>query len=459
MPTENRRSAISLDEARDRAGRLAFPEPSHDDRLGGVGLEPEFFPIIVGASGSPIGRLHLSCPGGWGVLEIIDDLVAEDSRFAMRRGRPLGAVEYPVAGGGRLTFEPGGQVEHSTAVYPGVGAAVADVEDVVERLRGAFAQHDVVLAAVGIDVWNDVSTVPQQLRAGRYTSQAAYYRQRGPWGAVMMRHTASLQINLDLGPEGVWQERWLIANLLSPLLVATFASSPGKDGVVCERAHAWQELDPTRAGFPRLLVEGAGDDPRLEWGQAALDADVMLYRLSETRFEPGCPGCSFAEWIRDGHPRWGWPTVEDLEYHVTTLFFEVRPRGFLELRAGEAVPDRWRAAPVTMAAALLYDDQARASGLDLLGSRRPDLPDLWRRAAADGVHDPELRDLACDLWTIALAGARRLPEPFVGGEALATAETFLEHFTDRGRTPGDDLSDLLMEDPARALAWASSTEF
>ena len=455
MPTKDRKAAISLDEARQRAGFLAFPEPGEVARLGGVGLEPELFPIITDGSGRPEGRLHLTCPGGRGVIEIIDDLADEDPRIGSRDGRPPGPVEYPVEGGGRLTFEPGGQVEHSTAVFPGVGAVIADVKDVVGRLRRAFGDYDVALAAVGIDVWNDVTTVPLQLRAGRYTAQAAYYRQRGPWGAVMMRHTASLQINFDLGPEGVWQERWLLANLLSPLLTASFASSPGTDGVVCARARAWQELDPTRAGFPRLLVDGAGNDPRLEWGQAALDADVMLYRFSATRYEPGCLGCSFAEWILNGHPKWGWPTAEDLDYHVTTLFFEVRPRGFLELRAGEAIPEQWRAAPVTVTAALLYDDGARARGIELLEGHRSELPDLWRRAAIDGVHDPEIRDLACRLWEIALEGAGRLPEGFVGEEALPTTGAFLEHFTARGRTPGDDLTELLEEDPARALEWAS----
>ena len=456
MPTADHREAISLDEARRQAGLLAFPVPGDVTRLGGVGLEPELFPIITDTSGVPQGRLHLTCPGGRGVVEIIDDLADEDPRIGARVGRPPGPVEYPVDDGGRLTFEPGGQVEHSTAVYPGVGAAIDDVKDVIGRLRTAFADHQVALAAVGIDVWNDVTTVPQQLRAGRYTAQAAYYRQRGPWGAVMMRHTASLQINLDLGPEGVWQERWLMANLASPLLTASFASSPGDDGVVCARARAWQELDPTRAGFPRLLVEGAGNDPRLEWGQAALDADVMLYRLSETHYEPGCLGCNFREWILDGHPKWGWPTVEDLDYHVTTLFFEVRPRGFLELRAGEALPDRWRAAPVTVTAALFYDDVARAAGIELLEGHRSRLPELWRRAAADGVRDPEIRDLACRLWEIALEGARRLPEGYVGEEALATTGAFLEHFTARGRTPGDDLTELLEANPARALEWAST---
>jgi glutamate--cysteine ligase len=455
MPTQNHRAAISLDEARHRAGRHAFPEPGDGDHIGGVGLEPEFFPIIRDDKGRPNGRLLLTQPDGSGVLEVVDSLASTDERIGRRTSKPPGPVEYPVEGGGRLTFEPGAQIEHSTAVYPSVASAAEDVLDVVGRLRRAFGRHDVGLAAIGIDVWHDVETVPQQLRAGRYTAQAAYYRQRGHWGAVMMRHTASLQINLDLGPEGVWQERWLLANLASPFMTATFACSPGL-GAVCSRARAWQELDPTRSGFPRLLTDGSGTDPRTEWGQAALDADVMIFRLEGHHFEPGCQGCSFEKWIRDGHPRWGWPTVGDLDYHLTTLFFEVRPRGFLELRAGEALPDQWRAAPVTLMAALLYDDGARAAAIELLSGSRTVLGDLWRRAALDGVRDPDLHDLACRLWAIGLEGARRLPAGYIGDEALAATESFLEHFTARRRMPTDDLLELLGEDPARALEWASS---
>jgi glutamate--cysteine ligase len=455
MPTHDRKAAISLDEARFRAGLTAFPEEVRSERLGGVGLEPEFFPIVCDARGRPQGRLLLTVPDGIGVLEVVDDLAASDDRIGPRNSQPLGPVEYPVDSGGRLTFEPGAQVEHSTAVYDSVATACSDVKDIVGRLRGAFGRHDVVLAALGVDVWHDVETVPQQLRAGRYTAQAAYYRQRGHWGAVMMRHTASLQINLDLGPDGVWQERWLIANLVSPLMTASFASSPGL-GAVCSRARAWQELDPTRSGFPRLLVEGSGDDPRGEWGQAALEADVMLYRVDGDHFEPGCPGCSFEKWVRHGHPRWGWPTADDLDYHLTTLFFEVRPRGFLELRAGEALPDRWRVVPVVLTSALLYHDAARTAALDLLGDRRAELPEIWRRAAIDGVRDPELRDLACKLWRIGLDGARALPSGYVGNEDIATVEAYLERYTASGRMPTDEVLELLADDPARALEWASS---
>jgi len=455
MPTHDRRLALTADQARQRAGEVAFPERSGRPADGGIGLEPELFPIVVGAGGAPRGRLRLTRPGGLGVLQVVDGIAGPAGPVLPREGRPPTSFFYPLAHGGRLTFEPGAQVEHSTAVHRGATAALADVGQVVGLLRRAFAAHGARLAAVGIDVWNPVDEVPQQLRAGRYTAQAAYYRQRGHWGEVMMRHTASLQINLDLGSEAVWRERWLAANLISPLITASFACSPG-DGAVSTRARAWQELDPTRSGFPSLLLTGAGDDPRAEWGQAALEADVMLIRHDETRFVPGCPGCRFADWIADGHPRYGWPTVEDLDYHLTTLFFEVRPRGFLELRAGEAVPDELRPAQVVLASALLYDDRARAEALDLLAEHRAGLAELWRRAATDGVHDPELEDLACRLWSIALAGAGRLPRGFVGGADMTATEAFLETFTANRRLPGDRLAELLAEDPARALAWASS---
>jgi glutamate--cysteine ligase len=205
-----------------------------------------------------------------------------------------------------------------------------------------------------------------------------------------------------------------------------------------------------------LLVTGGGDDPRGEWAQAALDADVMLYRLDGNRYEPGCVGCTFEKWIVEGHPRWGWPTADDLDYHLTTLFFEVRPRGFLELRAGEALPDTWRPVPVALMAALLYNDRARRAALDLLGDQRGRLPELWRRAALEGVRDSELQDLSGRLWSIGLDGMSALPSGYLGDDHCAVTRAFLDRYTARGRTPGDDLIELDSEDPAAAFAWASS---
>jgi len=455
MPTKNQRQAVSEDEARHRAGLSAFPEPRGLASQMSVGLEPELFPIVVDAAGRPRERLLLTRPDGLGVVQVIDGLAYDSGEISPRIGRPPHAFYFPLANGGRLTFEPGAQVEHSTAVQPGAAAALADVEHVIGLLRRGFDLDGVRLAAVGLDVWHGVEEVPQQLRAGRYTAQAAYYRQRGHWGAVMMRHTASLQINLDLGPEGVWQERWLVANLISPMLTAIFACSPGVDAV-SSRARAWQQLDPTRSGFPPLFIDGSEEDPRAQWAEAALMADVMLIRAGDEHFAPGCPGFRFVDWINDGHPRHGWPTTDDLDYHLTTLFFEVRARGFLELRAGEAVPDALRPAQVVLASSVYYDDAARTDAIALLADQRPGLNMLWRRAATHGVHDDELKSLACGLWEIALAGAERLPAEWIGEENLTATKAFIDEYTVRGRVPADRLSELMDEDPALALAWAAS---
>ncbi len=453
MPTTDRRGAVSLDEARYRAGHLAFPAPAQRVASLQVGLEPEFFPVRVGADGSPAGRLPLRCCGAVSVHDTVADLAVADRRFRLGRESAAGISEIELANGGRITYEPGAQVEHSTAVHRSARAALADVDDTVARIDAAFRRRGAQLAAVGFDLWHPVDAVPQQLTGERYRAQAAYYDRRGRWGAVMMRHTASLQVNLDLGPEGVWQQRWQLANLLGPALTAIFANSP-HDGAVATRARAWQELDPTRSGFPRLLVEGSSEDPREHWATAALEADVMLFRASTGGWRPGEPGFSFERWLAEGHPELGWPTPEDFDYHLTTLFLEVRPRGFLELRTGEAVPGRWRPAPLAFLVGLVYDDTAREKALALLEPLRARLPELWRTAAAVGVRDAELAAIASDLWDLALSGIARLPSGYLGGSDVAVAHAFRERFTARGRMPADELAEAMASSPAAALAWA-----
>lgn len=451
MPTIDSKLALDLDQAHERAAVKAFhaaPSPMP----GRIGLELELLPVRVDHRLRPAGRVPLQGPGG--IIELVDAAASTDPRLHPRQGPAAGPWEYPLAAGGRLTFEPGGQIEHSTAVYPSVTTAVDGVGDVLGLLQSALSRRGITLAAVGVDRWHPLETVPQQLESGRYLAMDHYYRRIGPWGAMMMRHTCSLQVNLDLGPDGVWQERWLLANLLSPLVTATFSSSP-VDGLAAKRARAWQELDPTRTGFPRLLVTGSGTDPEREWSEAALAAHVMLVRRTDGVIVPCEPGFSFERWITDGHPLHGRPTADDLDYHLTTLFFEVRPRGFLELRTGDALPGRLRGAAVALVTAVLVDDRARAEALTALALVRPRLDELWRRAAATGLRDPELGSLARAVWTAAEAGIGRLPGRFVAGTIQAEANAFLERYTFADRTPGDELEALDREDPSLALDWAS----
>jgi glutamate--cysteine ligase len=509
-----------LDDARQVIAATCFPPRSRPHR---VGLEVELFPIELLADGTPRRRVPIHR-----LVTLLDQFTgALPSLLPRQEATPA----YPLASGGTLTFEPGGQLEHSTAPHPSTGAALAEADQLAAALATALGEHGIALVSCGLDLWHPPARVPQQLRAPRYPALAAYLGRRGPHGATMMRCSAALQVNLDLGGgEPERRERWLVANLVAPLALATFAASPGR-GAVSRRALAWQRLDPTRTGFPRRLVDGSSADPVEQFADAALRADVaMLRRPSPAPVDgagpapagfapldlgyctpppvdsavdrlvdtvdsvdgapvdnagtppskrarltsggppkgaeraqaepgggwlPGWPGWTFGDWIRDGHPAHGPPTADDLRYHLSTLFFEVRPRGRLELRSLDALPARLRPVPVVLLAGLLEDPAARVGARAVLERWQPKLPELWRRAARRGVADPELCALAATVWSFALEGAQRqAAQGRCAAAQVATAEAFLDRLTLRGRCPADELRAALAQGPAAALAWA-----
>jgi glutamate--cysteine ligase len=437
-----------LDHVRQVVAEECFSAEESLPAPGRVGLEVEAFPYEILPDGAPAGRVPLER-----LLRTLDEAVGEPP-LGSRRHSSGGSFSFPLHDGGALTFEPGGQLEHSTAPRPSPAAALADVRAVAEGLAEALQPRRTVLASAGLDVWWPDAEVPQQLTAPRYLAMAAYFERRGPHGAVMMRRSCALQVNLDLGDDGQRAERWLVANLVSPIACATFACSPGPD-VVSTRALAWQGLDPTRTGFPRRLVDGSSDDPVEQLATAACDADVLLLRQDPPPWEPGRPGWTFGDWLRDGHPEHGRPSVGDLRYHLSTLFPEVRARGFLELRALDSLPARFQSVPVVLLVGLLEDAKARAQVLAVVERHRSKLPGLWRRAATVGLADPALCAVAVETWSLALAGARRLPPGHLPADDLHAAESFLDRFTMRGRCPADELRELLGRDPAAALAWAA----
>jgi glutamate--cysteine ligase len=110
---------------------------------------------------------------------------------------------------------------------------------------------------------------------------------------------------------------------------------------------------------------------------------------------------------------------------------------------------------VTLLVGMLYDARARAGVRQVLARHRRRLPALCGRAAKAGVADPQLCALAVETWSLALAGARRLPAWYFRPSDLVRAETFLDRFTLRGRCPADELREHLRISSASALAWAT----
>ncbi len=347
----------------------------------------------------------------------------------------------------RVTVEPGGQLELSSAPSTSLSGCVDDLQADLTAVRAALLPQGLVLRGLGLDPRRPYRRL---LNSPRYDAMEAYFDRTGPAGRAMMCASASVQVCVDAGYEepGVHGHgrRWRLAHLLGAVLVAAFANSPAHEGPYagwrCARQGIWSDLDTRRALAPPLDAE-----PRTAWTRQALDTEVMCVRSYEDDgpWETP-PGTTFRDWLRTGgHPVLRTPTAEDLDYHLTTLFPPVRPRGHLELRMIDAQSgdDGWLV-PVAVVHALFDDPEAAetayrvAKGLaDSYGSRPAPRNPLWRSAARHGLADPELRASAKACFR---AAAEALPRLGASTHVRDTVGAFTERYVLRGRCPADDSS-------------------
>ena len=346
-----------------------------------------------------------------------------------------GVPRFVLPDGGIITFEPGGQVELSAPACGGVGALVASLRETVVPLREMAREEGIDLLSVGIEPGGAVDDVPQQLPGRRYVRMTEFMRGIGTGGERMMRQTAAFQASLDLGPRPL--DTWRLLNAAAPVLVAVFANSPVYRGRATGdrsfRARVWRELDGGRTG----VLPCAGD-PVAEYLDFALRAPAILLGEGDGEWP------AFAEWNARGAV-----SMEDWHTHLTTLFPEVRPKGFVEVRSMDAVAPEWYAAPLVLAAGLAYDPAAAADARALLGA-----PSHERLVAAgrDGLRDTDLARTAVDLWDVALRGAASLGERFIPGDAVEEARAFADRYTRAGRSPADDVAAPAAASAERPLA-------
>ena len=344
------------------------------------------------------------------------------------------AATTALPGQAAVSLEPGGQIEISSRPLPGAGAAIEATAADLDALRSTLAAAGVETVAVGLDP----ARPHRRLVVGpRYDAMQAYFDGRGAAGRAMMCGTASVQVNVDLGDASSIPRRWRLAHAVGPMLVAAFANSPlahGRPtGARSSRRQVWEALDRTRSAPVADARAASSLTPADIWSRYALAADVMLIRTAPSRFEPQPGGLPFGAWMADGHEL-GYPTLDDFAYHLTTLFPPVRPKGWLELRMIDSVPDPWWRVAVAVAVCML-DDPAAFDVAEL--ACRP-VAHCWAEAAAHGLAHPALASAARTCFGAALEAMPRLG---VDTGTVEATSAFVERYVDRGRTLADDLLD------------------
>ncbi|WP_428815105.1 glutamate-cysteine ligase family protein [Streptomyces albus subsp. chlorinus] len=379
-----------------------------------------------------------------------------------------------------VTLEPGGQVEFSSRPADSLPACVEAVGADLAAARARLSSHGIRLVGRGLDVRGG----RRLLDDPRYRAMESFFDRTGPAGRIMMCSSASVQVCLDAGvagrgPFGI-RRRWFLAHVLGAVLTAAFANSPLLEGQWSGwrsgRQAVWAALDGYRNLAPTRVSRG---DPRTAWARHALDAPVLCVRSPQGPWTVPGDGMTFREWIRrgagqrasaDGRRRARAPRVDgafpagrarrpgavcgaprpprldDLDYHLTTLFPPVRPRGHLELRMIDAQQgeDGW-IVPLAVTTAL-FDDAVAAEAayravrpLAAVAARTPAPRNaLWQRAAKHGMSDPELHAVAVTCFA---AAREALPRLGAGPAVVAAVDEFTARYVARGRCPADDTLD------------------
>ncbi len=293
----------------------------------------------------------------------------------------------PMPADSSITFEPGGQIELSTPPADDLVAAVAALRSDSQELRQQLGDLGYAAASLG----TDPARAPRRVNPHpRYRAMEQHFEALGCAGSGhdMMTATAALQVNLDAGPEAGWEQRLQLIRSLVPMLVAASSTSPWLGGRTSGwhsmRQGTWQGIDHDRSD-PLPL-----GDPASVWAAYALSAPVMLVRAGEDQPDaapdlvPVTERIPFAQWLRGGAPFGRRPTMVDLDYHLTTLFPPVRPRGYIELRCLDALPERWWPALAAITVTLIDDPEAADLAAAWCAPRGRQLGD--RRAPRPGRH-------------------------------------------------------------------------
>jgi glutamate--cysteine ligase len=265
---------------------------------------------------------------------------------------------------GRITLEPGGQIEFSGAAH----RRLADIEhtfsDFLNRLREVGDRHGIDFLAVGFDPLRSIEE-QRWIPKPRYAIMRPYLATRGRRAWDMMCRTAAIQVNLDYSDAEDLVKKFTLANRLGPLAAAMFANSPFEGGRLSgyktTRYAAWLETDPDRTGpSPVALADGFSIERFLGY---VLRVPMFFVRRGGDYID--YTGHSFAEYL-SGCKCPEEPIFQDFTDHLTTVFTEARLKPHIEQRSMDCGSIEWIMAALAFWKGLMYDRRSLEHALELM---------------------------------------------------------------------------------------------
>ncbi len=322
-------------------------------------------------------------------------------------------VEASAAGGvGRVTVEPGGQVEFSGAPQRTLAGVERELKRYLARLREIGESNGFIFLATGFD---PLRTIGEQrwFPKARYAVMRPYLATRGRRAWDMMCRTAAIQANFDYDSEDDLAKKFILGNRLAPILTAIFANSPFEDGKLSgyksTRAATWLETDDDRAG---LAPPALTDDFSLAAFVEYVRSVPMLFARREERYLDAPTGMCFGEFLDRGCGDIS-PVFGDWVDHLTTIFTDARLKQHIELRNADSGSLSMALALQALWKGLIYDREALDEALRVAPSlNSTDAVSLREAVARDGlaahVVGVNVLGLAKEIVALAASGLERI---------------------------------------------------
>ena len=343
-----------------------------------VGTEYEKF-LLSKETGQP-----LTYEGNLGIRNVLSKLASGRGWSPVLESGNIIALKKS---GASISLEPGGLFELSGAPFSSIEETNKELEEHLADLRwleSEFPNLDVVWLGFQPHARReDISWMPK----GRYKVMREYLPTRGELGLDMMKRTATVQANLDYTSEEDAALKMFAASWLGPLITALFGNSSrveGKDsGFHSYRQHVWSDVDSDRCGDPECVLNPGSKGLFAAYTDWACNIPLFfIYRNGE--YLP-CHHLTFGDWMRVG---WQgvYPSMDDWELHLSTLFPNVRLKQYIEVRSADCCkPELIASLPAFWASVLYSPDALRSVQTRFEEFGVSDLREGYRVACRDGL--------------------------------------------------------------------------
>jgi glutamate--cysteine ligase len=313
--------------------------------------------------------------------------------------------------GASITLEPGAQLELSGIQCPTIHCTYEELRTHVSEVLSVGRELGIAFLGLGIQPVTPrerIEWVPKQ----RYRIMGPYMERVGTLGQRMMKQTATVQANIDYADERDAMLKLRVGMGIAPLVNAMFANSSISDGrlngYMSYRGHIWTDTDNARCGLlPFAFRDGAGFHDYVEWA-----LDVPLYFiLRGGRYLTTVTGIPFRRFLAEGAAGER-ATLDDWNLHLTTLFPEVRLKGYIELRSADSQPPERMLALPSLVKGVFYTADCLDAAWDLVKAwsfeeRVTLYRDVHREALLARFRGIRVIELARELYAIAEEGLRR----------------------------------------------------